>query len=296
MIFLLFLNLGDLYVNEFMEVGVGARALGMGNAFVGLANDVSAFYWNPAGLTQLENPELFLMYSDNFESVMSTSTASFVYPAKSYTIAISAYWLQVAGIPLTDTTGGTVRDTGSINASDFVVYLSYAHPFASFNIGVNVKGLYRDWGVGSGYGFQTDVGILSKLGDVAYGFNIVNLIGTPIYFSDNVVDTIIKDTLSPIIKSGISFTECFSDATLNISIGLDTSFEEKVTEFSSLHTDTHLGAEYVWKNQFALRAGRDKGIFNAGCGLIYEAIKLDYALQFHPDLGVVKRLSGSIYF
>jgi len=33
--------------------GVGARALGMGNAYTGVANDFSAIYWNPAGLAQL---------------------------------------------------------------------------------------------------------------------------------------------------------------------------------------------------------------------------------------------------
>jgi long-subunit fatty acid transport protein len=40
------------------ENGVGIRAQGMGNAFTGLANDYSAIYWNPAGLTQLETSEI----------------------------------------------------------------------------------------------------------------------------------------------------------------------------------------------------------------------------------------------
>jgi len=34
----------------FLEIGVGARAIGMGGAFVATANDVSALYWNPAGI------------------------------------------------------------------------------------------------------------------------------------------------------------------------------------------------------------------------------------------------------
>ena len=40
------------------ESGVGIKAQSMGNAFVGLANDYSAIYWNPAGLTQLESSEI----------------------------------------------------------------------------------------------------------------------------------------------------------------------------------------------------------------------------------------------
>ena len=39
----------------FLRMGVGARALGMGGAFTGIANDPSAAYWNPSGLGQIHN-------------------------------------------------------------------------------------------------------------------------------------------------------------------------------------------------------------------------------------------------
>jgi long-subunit fatty acid transport protein len=38
---------------QFLKIGVGGRATAMGDAFVAIANDVSALYWNPAGLTQV---------------------------------------------------------------------------------------------------------------------------------------------------------------------------------------------------------------------------------------------------
>lgn len=44
-------------------VGSGARAMGMGGAFIAVADDATAASWNPAGLTQLERPELSLVYS-----------------------------------------------------------------------------------------------------------------------------------------------------------------------------------------------------------------------------------------
>lgn len=49
-------------------VGSGARALGMGAAFIAVADDATAASWNPAGLTQLERPELSLVYSSKFFS------------------------------------------------------------------------------------------------------------------------------------------------------------------------------------------------------------------------------------
>lgn len=49
-------------------VGSGARAIGMGSAFIAVADDATAASWNPAGLTQLERPELSLVYSSKFFS------------------------------------------------------------------------------------------------------------------------------------------------------------------------------------------------------------------------------------
>ncbi|RIK54073.1 hypothetical protein DCC62_32005, partial [candidate division KSB1 bacterium] len=42
---------------QFLKIGVGGRAVGMGEAFVALANDASALYWNPAGIAQMNKSE-----------------------------------------------------------------------------------------------------------------------------------------------------------------------------------------------------------------------------------------------
>src|SRR5262245_33169807 len=47
----------------YLRAGAGVRALGLGGAFVAAANDVTAGYWNPAGLHQLVEPQLAGMYS-----------------------------------------------------------------------------------------------------------------------------------------------------------------------------------------------------------------------------------------
>ncbi|PIS27858.1 MAG: hypothetical protein COT43_08375 [Candidatus Marinimicrobia bacterium CG08_land_8_20_14_0_20_45_22] len=57
----------------FLEVGVGSRAIGMGGAFVAVANDVSALYWNPAGIARMQNAEAV------FERVEWLSDISFNY-------------------------------------------------------------------------------------------------------------------------------------------------------------------------------------------------------------------------
>ena len=55
-------------------VGSGARATGMGGAFIAVADDATAASWNPAGLVQLEKPEFSLVYSYQNSSQKYNST------------------------------------------------------------------------------------------------------------------------------------------------------------------------------------------------------------------------------
>src|SRR6266850_6391202 len=58
------------YAGEFLRIGVGARALGMGSAFVGLADDGTSAYWNPAGLATLRSREATAMHAEQFGSIV----------------------------------------------------------------------------------------------------------------------------------------------------------------------------------------------------------------------------------
>lgn len=58
------------YGNDFLSTGSGARALGMGSAQVALVNDVSAGYWNVAGLADLQSPQAMYMHSERFNGIV----------------------------------------------------------------------------------------------------------------------------------------------------------------------------------------------------------------------------------
>src|SRR4051794_35397588 len=68
-------------VDEFLSYGAGARSLAMGAAFVGVADDASATYWNPAGLSQITRKELTLMKATLFADT-TYDFYSFVKPSK----------------------------------------------------------------------------------------------------------------------------------------------------------------------------------------------------------------------
>src|SRR3569832_2005242 len=66
------------FSNEFLSIGVGARALGMSNSYVSSANDVTAGYWNPAGLATIGNQhQVALMHSEYFAGIAKYDYGAF---------------------------------------------------------------------------------------------------------------------------------------------------------------------------------------------------------------------------
>src|SRR6195256_2314875 len=60
---------------NFLKMGIGPRAIAMGEAQVGLADDVYAAYWNPAGLAQLQNREAGFVQTQYVQDIQSQYAA-----------------------------------------------------------------------------------------------------------------------------------------------------------------------------------------------------------------------------
>ena len=80
-ILLILITSVPLQSQDFLFLGSGARAQGMGGSFVGISDDVSALYWNPAGLVQLEKSVLSV-YSSTFRENKTYNNLMFAYPTK----------------------------------------------------------------------------------------------------------------------------------------------------------------------------------------------------------------------
>lgn len=165
-----------IYVNEYLNIGVGARALAMGGAQTASVSDVSAGYWNPSGLTQIqEDWQIGAMHAEYFSGNAKYDFLSVALPDKSRTRAFGVSLMRFAtdDIPYTIDyvqPDGSFDDSKlkSISAGDYAALLSYAQKIKVFKnelistaIGANAKIIYRNigsmanaWGGGLDLGFR----------------------------------------------------------------------------------------------------------------------------------------------
>lgn len=169
------------YSNEFMNIGVSAEALGMGNAQIASVDDVTAGYWNPAGLTRMEpNVQLSLMHSEYFAGI-----ANFDYAGAGFRIndksnlAISMVRFGVDNIPntldLIDETGGVdYNRVKAFSAVDYGFVTSYARELGDdgrWRLGGNAKVIHRIVGdFATAWGFGLDAGLQYDAGNFGLGF------------------------------------------------------------------------------------------------------------------------------
>ncbi|MCB0801580.1 MAG: PorV/PorQ family protein [Flavobacteriales bacterium] len=156
------------YSNEFLKIGVGARALGMSNAFVASADDVTSGYWNPAGLTRLNSDFQFsLMHSEYFAGIAAYDYAALATKLDSNSaIGFSFIRFGVDDIPnttqLIDAEGNIdFNRVSSFSAADYAGLITYARKsgIEGLSYGANVKIIHRSVGdFAKAWGFGFDVG------------------------------------------------------------------------------------------------------------------------------------------
>jgi len=99
------------YAGEFMKIPVGARAVGMGEAFTAVDDDATSPYWNPAGMVFLPYREAFLQHAEEFGGLVGHNFGGVVMPLRQdgkdrAALGISGTWVGVSDIPITPQPGG----------------------------------------------------------------------------------------------------------------------------------------------------------------------------------------------
>ena len=145
---------------SFLEIGVGSRAIGMGGAFVAIANDASAMYWNPAGLGRLTRAEIVFVHT-RWIADITYDYAGFIIPLAGVgTLGGNLTMLNMGEMKvrteiLQDGTGER------FNASDLALGISYGVNLTDrFSLGFNVKYIVQRIWKEEASGFAIDIGTL----------------------------------------------------------------------------------------------------------------------------------------
>lgn len=184
------------YANAFLDIGVGARNLGMSNAVAASNSDVTAGYWNPAGLIDMQRDlQITFMHNEHFAGIVKYDYGSVAYKFnENYAGAFTFIRSGVDDIPntleLVDANGNVDYDkvTG-FNAADYAFQFSYARTIPKlkgFSYGGSLKVLYRHIGqFGSGWGFGFDFGVRYKFKNWTFAGMLRDATGTITNFSYN---------------------------------------------------------------------------------------------------------------
>jgi hypothetical protein len=278
--------------------------LGLGGAFVGVADDVTASFWNPAGLAQLSRKELSLMHAETFGSLLNQDFIGFALPLieqdRASVLAFSLQRLGGGGVKITDLEkeGLEISDTNRVvllreeSHADYALFFSYSHRMRpQFLWGANLKLIYRDVVTTSAFGIGADLAFLAKpYSFLSVGANLMDLTSSLLFYDNGTTETI-----NPTTKLGLALNRSFKDFSLVLAADADLRYEgrKSAAQFwvGKLSADMHYGLEVSYRGKVAGRLGFDQGDFTAGGGLWVDQFGLDLAFLSHDELDNTYRIS-----
>jgi len=255
---------------SFLVIDVGPRGTGMGSAYVSLANDATAMYWNPAGIARLNN------FAATFCNTKWIADLSFNYAGAVLSlgnlgnIGVNATFLGMDQIERT--TILSPDGTGELfDAGCYAFGLSYARNLTDqFAIGFNVKLINERMYHSNAYGFALDVGAIfdTHFHGLTLGMSISNYgtkmqldgrdlqvqhdVDPSVYGNNpNINSRLLSDNfdLPLMFRVGVSMDVLKGSYNSNLILSVDALHPSDDVEY------INIGGEYVFYNMFSLRAG-----------------------------------------
>ena len=284
---------------QFLKIAVGARAAGMGGAFVAVADDPSAVFWNAAGVARIDADKSELEFNHaTWPADLRFDHISYVFHMKRIPGAFAVHARSLSMDPMIETTAyesdpeqgtGNTFDAGMLTAG-----VTYSRSFTDkFSAGVTGNFVHEGLAELSQQTFTFDVGTLYDVGVVGMKIGMaISNIGSQIRFID-------RDARIPAIFR------------VGTSMALLQSADQKLIgsfEFSHPPDNSerlNVGAEYAFRKYAYLRGGYninyDSEKLAGGLGMkfpvsIVGMADLDYAYTDMGDLGSVHRFSLKFIF
>ena len=309
---------------QFLKIGVGARAMGLGGSFTALANDVSTIYWNPAGISNIDGFSLAVAHNEWFADI-SHDFAGIVYPLTSsdfvalHVVALNTGEQEVTTVTQPEGTGIYY------DVSDLAIGLSYARTLTDrFSVGLTVKYIQQNLYNESANTFAVDLGTYLRTGfhDLVIAMNMSNFGGNmQLEGRDLITITDLNNQVSGNYNPDARLkTEPWPlpltfrvGVAMNFVGGNDPIVESAQNRFTIAVDGVHpndntekvnVGGEYAWDETVFARVGYkinyylEKWTFGVGLrmNVINQQVGFDYALVDFNDLGKVSQFSLELRF
>ena len=278
------------YSNEFLAIGIGARALAMSSAQVASVSDVTAGFWNPAGLFLMKDNDFQVgaMHSEYFAGIAKFDYVGLAIPLKDKdrVVALSIIRFGIDNIP---NTLQLIEPDGTINYSNITAFSAVDYAFIGsyaqevFKPGFNKPGLvmggsakivHRKVGkFGTAWGFGFDIGAQYEYKNWLFGAMGKDITGTynawTTNFSDEDKETLLKtgnelpgnslEVTPPKIILGAGYRYEFKEkfmilAELNADLNTDGKRNVLISA-KPVSIDPHLGLEFGYADLIFVRAG-----------------------------------------
>jgi opacity protein-like surface antigen len=305
---------------QFLKIGVGPRAMGMGGAFTATADDITAMYWNPGGLARCYSREAFFnhvkWFADiNYDFAAVSTHLSDVGTVGAFVSVLSMDDMKVRTLENPEGTGEL------FNAGGMAIGLSYARELTEdFSIGFNAKYVREYIWNSSATGFALDVGTMYRvnvLNELRIAASISNF-GSKMKMQGR--DAILITSLGPggnnLLNTDIQLDEYDLPLLFRIGLAADVvkSGDSRLTiDADAVHPNdayeyVNTGMEFAWNDILFLRGGW-KSLFERdteqglalGIGVQYRMmdavnLKIDYAYQDFGRLTSVHFVSLGVKF
>ena len=262
---------------QFLELGVSARAVGMGDAFLSVCDDASAVYYNPAGLTQLlDRQALFTHVSYPADITYDFIGVGYPTPRWGGVWGVGFLMLNAGDMPFTPYDVG-LEPSQTFTCKEYALSFSYARSLTDrFNVGVTLKIIDQLYDTERATGWAADVGTLYDTGFKGFKIGMVVTNFGP--------DLSMIDESYPLpmnFRFGGVF-DLYRRGDHSAVLAAEGSHPNDNSEkFNS-------GVEYWYKDRFSLRLGNhfeyDSGGLSAGGGARFslsEAYQLNFDYGYH---------------
>ena len=289
---------------QFLKLGAGGRAGGMADAFSAIADDAYASYYNPAGLSQLKEPQIGGAHTAYFQGI-NYEVVDFAYPwgiEKDYSrhaLSLGVYQLSVSGIQRF--TSDSTDNVGTFNASDAAYALTYGHAVTRrLSAGVTAKYISQTLDSYHSSAYTFDGGVLYHMNPDA---------ARPVTFA-----AVVKNFNMGLSRTGyaagnsdpLPMEVTFGAASPVVPKRINVDFE--VSQYRDSNPFVSLGAEYMTQINEALGTALRLGYtsqrsdsaglngLSMGAGLSFKKASFDFAWVPFGNLGDTFRYSLLVKF